>query len=367
MWTRLISILGVFAIAAGLNGCATATQGKSPQEAGIQALTQLIEEPAYNFEGSGRVTGVHLNDESGENAGSSASSVDEILKAMSIEISGAWDLPKKRMEMIPVVRFDQRNLQSMVRFPLIIDANPETRVLVDPSALSLFMESLKPYDGKFVQVPNALAAMMGDPFDPAKREQIKKIYAQIDPKSFSFQPLNDLDKKWGANSKVRVALDEKQLSALFCRVIAAQLLAGKSTSETNEESEESCMGMNDLLSEQGLIGQVYMDLGLDSQGRTRSMQFHITMQQPDEGKNMTMVFNMHMFNFGSPKFSLNPKADQIAQIDSDMSLFGLLGGPGSAQGDYADEAADEVDEVAPAVRSQKKPVTKHKKPAKSKR
>ena len=361
MQTRLIRILSIFAIAVGLNGCATAIQGKSPEEAGRQALTQLIEEPAYNFEGSGRVTGVHLDDKkTGEETSSKTSSVDDIIKAFSVEISGAWDLPKKRMEMIPVVRFDQRNLQGMVRFPLIIDANPKPRVLVDPSALSWFMEGLKPYEGKFVQLPNELITTMGDPFDPAKREQIKKIYSGIDPQSFSFQPLNELDKQWGASSKVRVALNQKQLSTLFCRVIAAQLQLGQPVGDEGDEASDNCLGMDDLFSQEGLIGEVYLDLGLDSQGRTRSLQAKVAMKQPDEEKDMTMVFNMHMFNFGNPKFSLNPTANQIAQLDTDMSFAELMNGQRYVKG-------DDTEEVAPAIRPHKKPVTKHKKPAKTRR
>lgn len=367
MHLKLTAILGALLIGVGLSGCITPMDGKSADEVGRQSLMQMSNESSYNFEGEGRITGFVFS--SDEKDGNQDAYVEDIVKAFSVEMTGAVDQTQKRMEMVPVIRFEQRNLQGSIKFPVIIDASPDVRILVDTSALALFLKGLKPYEGKYVQLPPELLILMGDPFDTAKREQLQKIYTSIDSKAFSFQPLNDLDKKWGARTKVRMTLDKEQMSRLLCELMVLQISGVKENlkpyqqerlSEALEEGDESESVSACTKSPQALFGMddlsmnVNLDMGLDGWGRTVSMQLMTDIKQPESDRNMTMSVNLHMFNFGKPKFVLNPKNTDVVQLDKNMSFSQLLYGKEFAAQDEDDE------EIAAPVEKPKKPVIKNK-------
>lgn len=372
MHLKLTAILGALLIGVGLSGCITPMDGKNADEIGRQALIRMSNESPYNFEGEGRITGFAFP--SSEKDDNQDAYVEDIVKAFSVGMTGAVDQTQKRMEMIPAIRFEQRNLQGVIKFPFVIDSSPDTRVLVDTSALALFLKGLKPYEGKYVQLPPELLILMGDPFDTAKREQLQKIYTSIDSKAFSFQPLNDLDRKWGARTKVRMALDKEQMSRLLCELMVLQVSGVKENlkpyqqerwSEALEEGSACTKSTQTFFGVDDLSMNVNLDMGLDSWGRTVSMQLMTDIRQPESDKNMTMSVNLHMYNFGKPKFVLNPKSTDVVQLDKNMSFSQLLYGK-----EFAAQNEDDEEIVTP-VEKPKKPVVKnkpkHKKSARTKR
>lgn len=205
-----------------LTGCATPLAGKTPDEATRKVMLQNWQNASYNFDAQIGFDKLVFTDRDSKLAQPDiADTIDQVGRAVRVNVSGAVDAPNGRVEAIPELRFERRNLLASIKVPLQFHAQ-DMSLLVDPSAVDLFLPSLRKQSGKFIRakLPAEMASQIPlKAMYQAMPKIIDDAYAQADKQAFSFQPLDAYAGEIGAHYKLRMELSRQQEQKLTLQML----------------------------------------------------------------------------------------------------------------------------------------------------
>ena len=205
-----------------LTGCATPLAGKTPDEATRKVMLQNWQNASYNFDAQIGFDKLVFTDRDSKLAQPDiADTIDQVGRAVRVNVSGAVDAPNGKVEAIPELRFERRNLLASIKVPLQFHAQ-DMSLLVDPSAVDLFLPSLRKQSGKFIRakLPAEMASQIPlKAMYQAMPKIIDDAYAQADKQAFSFQPLDAYAGEIGAHYKLRMDLSREQEQKLTLQML----------------------------------------------------------------------------------------------------------------------------------------------------
>lgn len=234
-----------------LTGCATPLAGKTPDEATRKVMLQNWQNASYNFDAQiGFDKLVFADADAKADKPDVADIVDQVGRSIRVNVSGALDAPAGRVEAIPELRFERRNLMSSIKMPLQFQAK-DMSLLVDPSAVDLFLPSLRKHSGKFIRAK--LPADMADKIPLKEMYQampkiIDDAYAQVDKQAFSFQPLDAYAGEIGAHYKLRMELSRGQEQKLTLQMLdGLAKVAREQAKPADDKSGEDKSGTESMI------------------------------------------------------------------------------------------------------------------------
>ncbi|MEO9383909.1 hypothetical protein [Chromobacterium phragmitis] len=337
-----------------LAGCATPLAGKTPDEAARKVMVQNWQNASYNFDAQIGFDKLAFSGKDSKLAEPEiADTIDQVGRSIRIQVSGALDAPTGRLEAIPELRFERRNLLASVKVPLQFHAQ-DMSLLVDPSAVDLFLPSLRKQSGKFIRakLPADMAAKMPlKEMYQAMPQVIDQAYAAVDKQAFSFQPLDAYAGEVGARYKLRMTLNHEQEQKL-----TLQMLDGLA-----KVAREQAKQPNDKLSAEAMIRLVQgfvsaapasfgknltvSDIYVSRGGDLRAMRQQIHIETPEF--NGDAYVHTRYSHYGKPQFVYQLGESDIVDYDKLELPKWLKGADKLVSGEH-DEASDEVAAAAPA-------------------
>ncbi|MGC0151172.1 hypothetical protein ACPRNU_01770 [Chromobacterium vaccinii] len=360
--TRLkLTAAAALCSAALLSGCATPLAGKPADEATRKVMIQNWQNASYNIDGQFGFNQLSFNDSaSGLKLGQTADTIDQVARSIHLNLSGAVDAPSGKVELIPELRFERRNLLASIKVPLQFRAQ-DMSLLVDPSAVDLALPSLRKHPGLFVRAK--LPADIADKIPLKEMYQampqiIDQAYAQLDKKAFSFEPLDAYADEVGARYKLRMTLDKPQEQKLTVQILEglAKVAHEQLKSPDEKSGAESMIRLVQELMKlspaASAANQTVSDLYVSRGGDLLAVRQNIRMNTKEFSADAYL--NLRYSHLGKPQFVYNPAESDIVDYDK-VELPDWLGGGDKAPAAVADDTAAEP---APAAQAAPQPAQK---------
>lgn len=329
-----------------LGGCASPLANKTADAAAIHTIEQNARLARYNFDGEVRVKAIRL-------PGKVESVVEgdvigEVAKSFSLELRGAVDMSKSRVEMTPTFRFSRPNAETWLRLPMLAELNTLT-LWVDASVLDLAIPALRgEHKGKYVMFQAPQDKVKKLPIDAVLAElpQVaKNIYAAVDSKAYTFQPLDEAARKAGASYRIRLTLDPLAEAKMSKQAVQELLqLARRHAGEHQKEVEEFATAVGPLLdaSQEELQTSSQTDLLVSRSGKLLGVSELREFSVPKEKElAVTVASTVRLSNHEQPVFSMQPTANNVVSF-TELQPPSWLGGKRPA--DEAEEEAVEGDD-----------------------
>ncbi|UGA38512.1 hypothetical protein JOS77_01345 [Chromobacterium haemolyticum] len=168
--------------------CVSPLANKSADQAVRKIMLQNWNSKGYNIDADIGFDELKVADvdkakeDGGQLEQAAASAADQIARSMRLNIKAALDVPGGKLELIPALRLERRNLLTSVQLPLQFHAK-DLSLLVDPSAAYLFVPEMQAYEGKFLRV--RLPQRVADNFPlqamyQAMPKLLDEAYAKVD-------------------------------------------------------------------------------------------------------------------------------------------------------------------------------------------
>ncbi|PXX45755.1 hypothetical protein [Aquitalea magnusonii] len=203
-----------------LGGCASPLAGKPADQATRLVLRENLQHASYNFSGEMGFNTLHGSREDDAKP-QLRYTIDEVARSTKVTVSGAVDQASKRMELIPSFRFERRNLQASVTLPLELNLQ-DFSLLVDPSALDLFVPELHSEQPRFVrfQLPPDIAGKIPlDAILQALPGLVDEGYGKVAPQAFALEALDGTARELGASYQLRIAMSPQQENQVLMHVL----------------------------------------------------------------------------------------------------------------------------------------------------
>lgn len=306
-----------------LAGCASPLAGKPADLATRQVLRENLQHASYNFNGELGFTSLH-GSRADEAKPQLSYLINQIARSTKMTFSGAIDQTGKRMELIPAVRFERRNLQASLSIPLELNLQ-DFSLLVDPAAFDLFVPELYSEQPRFVRFklkPELARKIPVDAMLQALPTLLDEGYAAVDKQVFTLETLDATAQQLGASYQLRIAMSQQQESQILLHVIdgLAKLVRQQAEHEGRAEDSKQLNSMLLLLhtitqqpaSElQG--SRAISHLYANRQGQLLGINQEITLDTPQ----MHGLAYLHLrnSNHGKPVFVYQPGAGDIIDFE----------------------------------------------------
>ncbi|MGM8061202.1 hypothetical protein [Vogesella indigofera] len=331
-----------------LGGCASPLANKTADAAAIHTIEQNARLARYNFDGEVRVKAIRLPGKVESLVEGDV--VSEVAKSFSLELRGAVDMSKSRVEMTPTFRFSRPNAETWLRLPMLAELNTLT-LWVDASVLDLAFPVLRgEHKGKYVMFQAPQDKVKKLPIDAVLAElpQVaKNIYAAVDSKAYTFQPLDEAARKVGASYRIRLTLDPLAEAKMSKQAVQELLqLARRHAGEHQKEVEEFATAVGPLLdaSQEELQTSSQTDLLVSRSGKLLGISELREFSVPKEKElAVTVASTVRLSNHEQPVFSMQPTANNVVSF-TELQPPSWLGGKRSSDDE---EEAVEGDDEAP--------------------
>lgn len=344
-----------------LGGCASPLANKTADVAAVQTMEHNAQ-GSYNFDGVVRVSALHLPAKLTQSLDKDL--VEEVAKSFSMDLRGAVDLKQSRLELVPTLRFARPNVETWLRVPMLLELNSLT-LWVDASAFDLASPVLRGENkGKLIKVQAPQDKIKNLPIDAMLAELprvTKNIYAAIDKKAYTFQPLDEQARQMGASYRIRLTLDPAaELKMSKQVVIELAELAKRHSPDKQKEIEAMVKGITPLLD--ASRGEVetssQTDLLVSRSGTLLAMVARQKLGVPKEKElEVSIESVLRLSNHGKPVFSLHPTADNVVNF-ADLKRPAWLGGKNGAEDASAEDEGTEHAMEVPAAEVNTAPIAK---------
>ncbi|MGY8624496.1 hypothetical protein [Chromobacterium violaceum] len=305
-----------------LTGCATPLAGKAPDEAARKVMLQNWKNASYNFDAQiGFDKLVFTDGDSKLSQPDIADTIDQVGRSVRVNVSGAIDAPSGRMEAIPELRFERRNLLASIKMPLQFHAQ-DMSLLLDPSAVDLFLPSLRKQSGKFIRarLPADMAARIPlKEMYQAMPKIIDDAYAQVDKQAFSLQPLDAYAGEVGAHYKLRMELSRQQEQKLTLQMLdSLAKVAREQAKQPDDKSGAEAMirlvqGLIKLEPTSGEKSRTVSDLYASRGGDLLALRQKIHIEAPEFSGDAYV--NVRYSHYGKPQFVYQLSESDIVDFD----------------------------------------------------
>ncbi|MEN3811705.1 hypothetical protein ABH309_14130 [Chromobacterium piscinae] len=352
-----------------LTGCATPLAGKTPDEATRKVMLQNWQNASYNFDAQIGFDKLVFTDRDSKLAQPDiADTIDQVGRAVRVNVSGAVDAPNGRVEAIPELRFERRNLLASIKVPLQFHAQ-DMSLLVDPSAVDLFLPSLRKQSGKFIRakLPAEMASQIPlKAMYQAMPKIIDDAYAQADKQAFSFQPLDAYAGEIGAHYKLRMDLSREQEQKLTLQMLdGLAKVAREQAKQPDDKSGAEAMirlvqSLVKLDPASGDKSRTVSDIYASRGGDLLALRQKVHVEAPEFSGDAYV--NVRYSHYGKPQFVYQLSENDIVDFDKlDMPDW-LKDTDKLLPGEHAEApaAAAAAEPQAQAAQPQTKPKKKRK-------
>lgn len=309
--------------------------------------------------------------------------------SISLPMSGAWDLPNGKFEVVPEIRYETRNSAAYMKLPIQINAK-EANILIDPAAVSPFIDryaSEKKADftainNRYVRITLPEQARQILPLKDIFHSLPKALgdaHAVLDKSQFSSLPLDERAKRLGATHKIAYTSNSKQdeayVAALFKSVLAQveekhkngtaqsripaenyqKFLDGmKHVAQSVEKSSEQVEPVaeeNELASLENMMKNMRTntEMYLNNQGRMLAYVQYVDL--PTElterffyGKRVRVMSEMEMQYNAKPVFQIQANESNTVDLTEIAPEFKAILDKFSEESDKANKAAEKSPE-----------------------
>ncbi|MBK0414059.1 hypothetical protein JD974_06520 [Chromobacterium haemolyticum] len=238
-----------------LTGCVSPLANKSADQAVRKIMLQNWNSKGYNIDADIGFDELNVaevdkaKEDGGQLEQAAASAADQIARSMRLNVRAALDVPGGKLELIPALRLERRNLLTSVQLPLQFHAK-DLSLLVDPSAAYLFVPEMQAYEGKFLRV--RLPQRVADNFPlqamyQAMPKLLDEAYAKVDKQAFSFQPLDSRAAELGARYRLRIAMNRAQENQMASHIIAGLIQVARQEAARKPQIKPGPLGSESLL------------------------------------------------------------------------------------------------------------------------
>lgn len=306
-----------------LGGCASPLAGKPADLATRQVLRENMQHASYNF--SGELGFNTLHGSSDDDAKPQLRyTINEVARSTKVSVSGAVDQASKRMELIPSFRFERRNLQASVTLPLELNLQ-DFSLLVDPSALDLFVPELHSEQPRFVrfQLPPDIASKIPlDAMLQAMPGLVDEGYGLVEPQAFALETLDATAKELGASYQLRIAMSPQQENQVLLHVLdgLAKVVTQQAERDGRPQDGKQAEQLLQLVREltQGrtanqALSKSVSHLYANRRGQLLGVNQSVELNTPQlRGE---AYINLRYSNHGKPAFVYQPAAANIIDYD----------------------------------------------------
>lgn len=185
--------------------------------------------------------------------------------SLSIQFSGAVDLPNTRFEIVPQLRYQAPHALSYIELPVQLNFK-DWSIMMDTAAIAPYVDAFaghysnaKPIKGKILRLqapPRLLMAIRQN--IPLKSlvqtipQAIDDAYASLDKKAYVVLPMDEAGKKLGATQRIGLKLDFQQNLMLGKAVMASiyRQLQTMAKQQANGFSEEAYAPLLSILAKE---------------------------------------------------------------------------------------------------------------------
>ena len=282
-------------------------------------------------------------------------------KSFTIPFTGAVDMPKGRVEVIPELRYENKNALVSYKFPTYIDFN-NLAVYVDASAITNISDIMNEQSNptrvvgdRYLQVAVPQERLVHLPVEDLLKSLPKSVddgYAAIDANAFTKVDVDEFGKNLEAKYQVRLnsnyAMSLKYDIAMLKSISESlKQAAAKAGSDSKYQPQDYAVLQNvvDGLTaiytgdDNGRSGvpaayfiqqlknnssPIIYNFYLDSKGRITGMrtEMEIPLEKVKEFKQAIKMDYRIKFDYtGSPKFTMQPTPQNSVNIGSSLGLF----------------------------------------------
>ncbi|QEY23342.1 hypothetical protein [Neisseria animalis] len=254
------------------------------------------------------------------------------LSNAKFKYSGAVDLSRKKVEVVPVLELDNRNEYHRVSFPMLLDGNDFSLTVDFPATFPLitgfFVE--EPMRRRLVDEPLKVLLpeeiRTGLPLNHAAEALLKAnaaSFGALPPEAYTLEKMDAFGSKHGARYRVHYVLDShnrKLMAQRFAEVFDAEMNRLQQTPErgTYPQGYETVRQfLADRINPQALpfsmekmLGSpLYNDLYFDRKGRLKAARQYV---QANGGKLALNVVSETVYDrYGKPEFTFRPQAGKV--------------------------------------------------------
>lgn len=215
MFIRSIILL---ALPLMLSACHSFGQYSPQKMVQYSAQRQFFQDNQYQFSGEMRVHATPSEAADGHPSGQLA---QHVLSSFSVPFQGSVDIPSKKIEIIPNIRYEHHNLLVSAQFPLQVDLQ-EPSLSVDAGAITHYADIRLPDDQKIRHRLLYLTPPADGPLSTLMKEVTLALpkmtdhyYSAIDSQAFQIDSIDDFGKEINAKYHVRLNLDATQQHKAF--------------------------------------------------------------------------------------------------------------------------------------------------------
>lgn len=245
------------------------------------------------------------------------------VRALRFDIDGAVDLQAHRLEILPTLRFERRNLHAAISLPMLADGR-EMALYLDPAAFDWTLPGMRERQGKLIRLADpSLAGRVdiGRLLDQLRAAN-RSAYAAIPAARFSFAELSAAERQAGAVHKVRLQLDSADNQAISQRWLDTVFGSLRPAAANDADSPAATLhGMGELLKAllAGSHSRSDSLLLLDAQGRLLGSETDSVLEQGQA--RLTVHSSSRFASRNAPRFTVQVLPGQYYEASE---LQGLL-------------------------------------------
>lgn len=247
---------------------------------------------------------------------------------ITMPITGAYDLPSGRLEMVPEIRYETRNAISSIKIPMQIDVK-NASLIIDPTAVSPFLDGMKlryddakgePLNNRYVRITapehwrNKLP--MKDIFG-ALPKALDESYALYGASAFTALPLDERAKKLGASHRIGLKTTpatEDKVAKAFINHLVEQLKQKQSdkTAQSNVQPEDYAKTIE-------LLSQVHEKWDENENNEIKNMfkniDIEVEVYVDRQGRLLSLVQTAHLPNEFTKNLAYGKKLNLYYEMD----------------------------------------------------
>lgn len=218
------------------NGNAAASQARDDKLANLTAYLTEREKCECGDDDSKMPTASEIRQRAEKKLASEEALTQHFVDSLSLPLSGAWDLPNGKFEIVPELRYETRNSATYMKLPIQINVK-QGNVVIDPAAVSPFIDryasdkkaDFEAINNRYVRITLPENLRNNFPMKDLMQTMPKALddaHSVLDKSKFSVLPLDERAKRLGASHKIAYTSnsqqDEAYVAALF-KSMAAQM------------------------------------------------------------------------------------------------------------------------------------------------
>lgn len=293
---------------------------------------------------------------------------EHFAKNISVPVSGAWDLPNGKLEIVPEIRYETRASGAYFKLPIQIDAK-QSSALIDLAGASAFADAytvrndlaVEPINNRYVRITLPESLRKNIPLKDLFKSLPKAFddgIAQMDKTQFAMLPLDERAKRLGATYRISHKQNSEQgeiySTALFNSIVqqleenqkngtaqsdvspenhAKFIEMLKTIKQSMEEARKNVKavgenGESEIANMESLLNKIEVETELYLDGKGRILALVQAADMPDElfdklfyGKHVRLIYETEMQYSSKPVFVIQANESNTVDLEKISPKF----------------------------------------------